>query len=67
MLVNTANEAIEIAKKTLVIAGHNIYWITDAKRTDGDWKVIARTLAVDRVIITIDANNGQVMELVRER
>lgn len=67
MSVNNADEAIEIARKTLVTAGHNIYWITETRRTDSECKVSARTLATDRLRIIIDASNGTVKELVPEQ
>jgi hypothetical protein len=49
--INSADDAIEIAKKTLVAAGYNIYWIMEARRIDSEWTVSAKILATDMIRI----------------
>ena len=47
------------AKAKLASAGLDIVWVGDCKEDPGDDKVIARALAENRVVVTLDKDFGE--------
>jgi hypothetical protein len=65
--VTDAIEVTEIAKKMLQSAGYSIYFITEVRPFDPRfWQVKAFTYPLTNVRMKIDAEDGKVVEFIKE-